>query len=71
MNYSFPQSLEGMHSLAQKCMQLKPNSNSSGLMGILLGILGGNTEVDYTLSISVPINALIPWTMRTQYRFTT
>ncbi|ONK69756.1 uncharacterized protein A4U43_C05F26390 [Asparagus officinalis] len=41
----FTMSLEGMHSLAQKCMQLKPNANSSGLTEVLLGILGDNTEV--------------------------
>ncbi|KAM0945742.1 putative nucleoporin [Dioscorea sansibarensis] len=41
----FSTGLEGMHSLAQKCMQLKPSSNSSGLIGVFMGILGGNTEV--------------------------
>lgn len=41
----FTVGLEGMHSLAQKCMQLKPTSNSSVLMGLLIGILGENAEV--------------------------
>lgn len=37
--------LEGMHNLAQKCMQLKPISDSHRLMGLIVGILEGNTEV--------------------------
>ncbi|XP_058114691.1 nuclear pore complex protein NUP85 isoform X2 [Magnolia sinica] len=41
----FTVGLEGMHSLAQKCMQLKPVSTSHRLMGLILGILGENTEV--------------------------
>ncbi|CAN6540022.1 unnamed protein product [Malus baccata var. baccata] len=41
----FTVGLESMHSLAQKCMQLKPMSSSHGLIAILLGILGENTEV--------------------------
>ncbi|KAK9101082.1 hypothetical protein Scep_024512 [Stephania cephalantha] len=37
--------LEGMDSLAQKCMQLKPSSHSHELMRLMLGIIGENTEV--------------------------
>ncbi|XP_077217891.1 nuclear pore complex Nup85-like protein [Tasmannia lanceolata] len=37
--------LESMHSFAQKYMRLKPMSNSHRLMGLVLGILGENTEV--------------------------
>ncbi|KAL5988935.1 hypothetical protein ACLOJK_027037 [Asimina triloba] len=41
----FAVGLEGMHTLAQKCMQLKPASTSHKLAKLLLGILGENTEV--------------------------
>ncbi|CAA6671628.1 unnamed protein product [Spirodela intermedia] len=41
----FTMGLEGMYSLAQKCIQLKPAPTYSGLTGILLGVLGENTEV--------------------------
>ncbi|KAF9613026.1 hypothetical protein IFM89_005460 [Coptis chinensis] len=41
----FTMGLEGMYSLAQKCMQLKPLSNPHSLMGLILGILGENIEV--------------------------
>ncbi|XP_010275714.1 PREDICTED: nuclear pore complex protein NUP85 isoform X2 [Nelumbo nucifera] len=41
----FTMGLESMYSLAQKCMQLKPTSSTHRLMGLLLGILGENTEV--------------------------
>ncbi|KAK9131011.1 hypothetical protein Sjap_011498 [Stephania japonica] len=37
--------LEGMHNLAQKCMQLKPSSQSHELTSLMLGIIGENTEV--------------------------
>ncbi|RVX17606.1 Nuclear pore complex protein NUP85 [Vitis vinifera] len=37
--------LESMHALAQKCIQLKPISSSHRLMGLIIGILGENTEV--------------------------
>ncbi|XP_074276492.1 nuclear pore complex protein NUP85 isoform X2 [Silene latifolia] len=41
----FTVGLESMHSLAQKCIQLKPVTSLHCLMGILGGILGENTEV--------------------------
>ncbi|VVA24866.1 PREDICTED: nuclear pore complex [Prunus dulcis] len=41
----FTVGLESMYSLAQKCMQLKPMSSAHGLIAIILGILGENTEV--------------------------
>ncbi|XP_030448414.1 nuclear pore complex protein NUP85 isoform X1 [Syzygium oleosum] len=41
----FTVGLESMHGLAQKCIQLKPVPRSQKLMGLLLGILGENTEV--------------------------
>ncbi|KAK9101090.1 hypothetical protein Scep_024520 [Stephania cephalantha] len=41
----FTMGLEGMDSLAQKCMQLKPSSHSHELMRLMLGIIGENTEV--------------------------
>ncbi|OVA20255.1 Nucleoporin Nup85-like [Macleaya cordata] len=41
----FTMGLEGMYSLAQRCMQLRPMSNTHRLMGLILGILGENTEV--------------------------
>lgn len=41
----FTVGLESMHNLAQKCIQLKPMSNSHKLMGLIIGILGENTEV--------------------------
>lgn len=41
----FTVGLESMHNLAQKCIQLKPISNSHKLMGLIIGILGENTEV--------------------------
>ncbi|XP_072959787.1 nuclear pore complex protein NUP85 [Typha angustifolia] len=41
----FTVGLEGMHNLAQKCMQLKPSSISNGLLSLLIGILGDNPEV--------------------------
>lgn len=41
----FTMGLEGMYSLAQKCIQVKPLSNSHSLMGLILGILGENIEV--------------------------
>uniref|UniRef100_A0A0E0C7M4 Nuclear pore complex protein Nup85 n=1 Tax=Oryza meridionalis TaxID=40149 RepID=A0A0E0C7M4_9ORYZ len=39
------QGFEGMHQLAQKCIQLKPSADNSGLTGLLTGILSENTEV--------------------------
>lgn len=39
------QGLEGMHNLAQKCIQLKPVNTSHKLLRLLIGILGDNTEV--------------------------
>ncbi|PIA42797.1 hypothetical protein AQUCO_02000323v1 [Aquilegia coerulea] len=41
----FTMGLDGMYSLAQKCMQVKPLSNTHCLMGLILGILGDNIEV--------------------------
>ncbi|OWM82857.1 hypothetical protein CDL15_Pgr029218 [Punica granatum] len=41
----FTAGLESMYSLAQRCIQLKPMSNSHKLMGVMIGILGENTEV--------------------------
>ncbi|KAF5195893.1 Nuclear pore complex protein nup85 [Thalictrum thalictroides] len=41
----FTMGLEGMYSLAQKCMQVKPLSNTHCLMGLIHGILGDNIEV--------------------------
>eukprot|EP00268_Persea_americana_P039792 TRINITY_DN3943_c0_g1_i8.p1 TRINITY_DN3943_c0_g1~~TRINITY_DN3943_c0_g1_i8.p1 ORF type:complete len:715 (+),score=131.54 TRINITY_DN3943_c0_g1_i8:102-2246(+) len=41
----FTTSLEAIHSLAQKCMQLKPPSDSQWLTGLMFGILEENTEV--------------------------
>lgn len=41
----FTVGLESMHALAQKCIQLKPISSSHRLMGLIIGILGENTEV--------------------------
>lgn len=34
-----------MYNLAQKCMQLKPPSSIHKLTGLMIGILGENTEV--------------------------
>ncbi|KAH0642451.1 hypothetical protein KY290_035281 [Solanum tuberosum] len=41
----FTAGLESMHNSAQKCMQVKPFSISHNLFGLILGILGENTEV--------------------------
>ncbi|KAH6774234.1 nuclear pore complex Nup85-like protein [Perilla frutescens var. hirtella] len=41
----FTVGLESMHTLAQKCMHLKPITNRHKLMGLLVGILEENTEV--------------------------
>uniref|UniRef100_A0A5B7BKJ9 Nuclear pore complex protein Nup85 n=1 Tax=Davidia involucrata TaxID=16924 RepID=A0A5B7BKJ9_DAVIN len=41
----FTVGLESMYSLAQKCMQLKPPSSPHKLLGLIIGILGENTEV--------------------------
>ncbi|KAF3635359.1 Nuclear pore complex protein NUP85 [Capsicum annuum] len=41
----FTAGLESMHNSAQKCMQLKPVSSPHKLFGLILGILGENTEV--------------------------
>lgn len=41
----FTMGLESLYNLAQKCIQLKPVSHHNSLMGLLLGILGENTEV--------------------------
>ena len=39
------QGLEGMHNLAQKCVESKPVNTSHKLLRLLIGILGENTEV--------------------------
>ncbi|XWS17704.1 hypothetical protein CRYUN_Cryun33cG0090000 [Craigia yunnanensis] len=41
----FTVGLESMYSLAQKCIQLKPIASADRLMGLVIGILGENTEV--------------------------
>lgn len=41
----FTVGLESMYGLAQKCIQLKPVSHPHSLMGLMVGILGENTEV--------------------------
>ncbi|KAK4365055.1 hypothetical protein RND71_016413 [Anisodus tanguticus] len=41
----FTAGLESMHNLAKKCMQSKPVSSPHKLFGLILGILGENTEV--------------------------
>ncbi|KAL5558664.1 hypothetical protein UlMin_034875 [Ulmus minor] len=41
----FTVGLESMYSLAQKCIQLKPMSSTHSLIGLMIGILGENTEV--------------------------
>ncbi|KAA8521842.1 hypothetical protein F0562_012536 [Nyssa sinensis] len=41
----FTVGLESMYSLAQKCMQLKPPYSPHKLLGLIVGILGENTEV--------------------------
>ncbi|XP_015085643.1 nuclear pore complex protein NUP85 [Solanum pennellii] len=41
----FTAGLESMHNSAQKCMQVKPASIPHKLFGLVLGILGENTEV--------------------------
>ncbi|CAB80008.1 putative protein [Arabidopsis thaliana] len=40
----FTKGLDGMHSLAQKCVQSKPVNTSHKLLRLLIGILGENTE---------------------------
>lgn len=37
--------LESMYNLAEKCIDLKPISSPHSLMGLIIGILGENTEV--------------------------
>ncbi|KAK1267130.1 Nuclear pore complex protein Nup85 [Acorus gramineus] len=41
----FTMGLDGTYNLAQKCMQTKPMSQAHTLTGLLIGILGENTEV--------------------------
>ncbi|CAN6918512.1 unnamed protein product [Brassica oleracea var. botrytis] len=41
----FTKGLEGIHNLAQKCVQSKPVNTSHKLLRLLIGILGENTEV--------------------------
>lgn len=45
--YFLWQGLESMYGLAQKCIQLKPMAASHRLMGLLIGILGENIEVNF------------------------
>lgn len=41
----FTVGFEGMHHLAQKCIQLKPHSGTNGLTGLIVGVLSENPEV--------------------------
>ncbi|KAF8751421.1 hypothetical protein HU200_012097 [Digitaria exilis] len=41
----FTVGFEGMHHLAQKCIQLKPSSGTNGLTGLVIGVLSENPEV--------------------------
>ncbi|WVZ68867.1 hypothetical protein U9M48_017749 [Paspalum notatum var. saurae] len=41
----FTVGFEGMHHLAQKCIQLKPPSGTNGLTGLFIGVLSENPEV--------------------------
>ncbi|KAK3165416.1 hypothetical protein QOZ80_1AG0032890 [Eleusine coracana subsp. coracana] len=41
----FTVGFEGMHHLAQKCIELKPSSGTNGLTDLLVGILSENPEV--------------------------
>ncbi|XP_039849041.1 nuclear pore complex protein NUP85-like isoform X3 [Panicum virgatum] len=41
----FIKGFEGMHHLAQKCIQLKPSSGTNGLIGLVIGVLSENPEV--------------------------
>ncbi|WJX10065.1 Nucleoporin nup85 [Trifolium repens] len=41
----FTTGIESMYNLAQKCMQLKPPTGTHRLTGLMIGILGENTEV--------------------------
>nr|CAB3478272.1 unnamed protein product [Digitaria exilis] len=41
----FVKGFEGMHHLAQKCIQLKPSSGTNGLTGLVIGVLSENPEV--------------------------
>jgi len=45
-----------MSNLAQKCIQLKPQSNTHRLAGLMVGILEENTEVFIRLLLSVPLH---------------
>lgn len=44
-----------MYNLAQKCIQLKPPTGTHRLTGLLIGILGENTEVKVKLIYSCSI----------------
>ncbi|MQM02478.1 hypothetical protein Taro_035238 [Colocasia esculenta] len=50
----FTAGLEGMHTLAQKCMQQKPAGSYTALTRILVGILGENTEARECDGLWVP-----------------
>ncbi|KGN62813.1 nuclear pore complex protein NUP85 [Cucumis sativus] len=41
----FSMGLESMYNLAEKCMQLKPASNTDRLMALIIGILGESPEI--------------------------
>jgi len=45
-----------MYNLAQKCIQLKPQSNTHRLAGLMVGILEENTEVIIGLLLSIPLH---------------
>lgn len=49
LSFVVSQGREGMHALAQKCMQLKHMSGTPGLLNLILGILSENTEVRRSL----------------------
>ncbi|PWZ30937.1 Nuclear pore complex protein NUP85 [Zea mays] len=41
----FTVGFEGMHHLAQKCIQLMPSSGTNGLTGLIIGVMSENPEV--------------------------
>lgn len=52
-HFFFLKGLESMYSLAKKCMQLKPMTSSHILIGLVIGIIGDNTEVSNVNQILV------------------
>ncbi|ONM38039.1 Nuclear pore complex protein NUP85 [Zea mays] len=45
IKYTSCQGFEGMHHLAQKCIQLMPSSGTNGLTGLIIGVMSENPEV--------------------------